>query len=75
MKPKFNMTSDSTKEEVKSCIAHWEFSGGAISQKFDDGKAAFAMNNVVDAAYLAGLEDGRRVVAQAVMRVAREHSA
>lgn len=69
MKPQFSMISDSTEPAITSCLATWELVSGPVSLHFDNGKDAFKMNNIINAAYEAGLITGKAQVVHDVTNV------
>lgn len=64
--PEFSLMG-SIDPEITSCVACWKFQGGEKRLKFETGKDAFEMDNLVTVAYERGVIDGQRDVVRAVI--------
>lgn len=62
-RPAFSLKSDSSEPGITSCTANFTFGNGLnLSFPCATGKIAFAMQDLVDAAYELGVQYGRQEV-------------
>ena len=79
MRPQFQFTADSGKADEKAGLAVWRYTVQQrgedvemiVRQRFDTFAAAFGMNDLIGAAWEAGIEAGLQRVCSAVDRTLR----